>query len=398
MSRPLNKLGARSVQTRPSGKHSDGGGLWLVKTDQKSGYWVLRFTIHGRRREMGLGSIAIVSLKTVREDAAKWRAVAVAGLDPIVERERLAREAAHNLHLFNDVTCDCFEALKKSLKKEGKAGRWRSPLDLHVLPKLGKTPVSQIGQIDIRDALKGIWLSKPDVARKALNRISVVFKHAAALGLDVDLQAPTKARALLGAQGYKPEHIPAVPWPEVADFYASLNDGSLTHLALRLLILTGVRSAPLRFIRLDQIDGDVWTIPAQNMKGREGKTEDFRVPLSGEALRVIEQAKPLARDGWLFPSVRKGVISDATMARLMERRGMKERPHGFRSSLRDWMAEATTTPHEIAETVLGHRVGNAVERAYRRTDFLAQRRVIMEQWASVVTGKTDAEISLADAA
>jgi integrase len=134
------------------------------------------------------------------------------------------------------------------------------------------------------------------------------------------------------------------------------------------------------------------------MKGREGKTEDFRVPLSAEALRVIEQAKPLARDGCLFPSVRKGVISDATMARLMERRGMAERPHGFRSSLRDWMAEATNTPHEIAETVLGHSVGGTVERAYRRTDFLAQRRAIMEQWALVVTGKTDAANSLADAA
>lgn len=398
MSRPLNKLGARAVQTRPSGKHSDGGGLWLVKTDQKSGYWVLRFTIHGRRREMGLGSIAVVSLKAAREDATKWRAVAASGLDPIVERERLAREAARNLHLLKDLTDDCFEALKKSLKKEGKAGRWRSPLDLHVLPKLGKTPVSQIGQIDIRDALKGIWTTKPDPARKALNRISVVFKHAAALGLDVDLQAPAKARALLGAQGHKWEHIPAVPWPKVADFYASIGDGTVTHLALRLLILTGVRSAPVRFIRLDQIEGDVWTIPAQNMKGREGKTEDFRVPLSAEALRVIEQAKPLARDGWLFPSVRKGVISDATMSRLMERRGMKERPHGFRSSLRDWMAEATTTPHEIAETVLGHSVGTSVERAYRRTDFLAQRRAIMEQWALVVTGKAVAESSVADAA
>ena len=142
------------------------------------------------------------------------------------------------------------------------------------------------------------------------------------------------------------------------------------HLALRLLILTGVRSGPLRFLRLDQIEGDVWTIPGENMKGRVDATPDYRVPLSTEALATIEQAKPLAREGFLFPSVRKGVISDATMARLMERRQMEARPHGFRSSLRDWIAEATEAPHEIAETCLGHVVGGSVERAYRRTDYL----------------------------
>lgn len=112
------------------------------------------------------------------------------------------------------------------------------------------------------------------------------------------------------------------------------------------------------------------------MKGREGKTEDFRVPLSAEALRVIEQAKSLARDGWLFPSVRKGVISDATMSRLMERRGMKERPHGFRSSLRDWIAEATTTPHEIAETVFGHSVGNPIRPPCGQLTGYPHRRVV----------------------
>ena len=106
-----------------------------------------------------------------------------------------------------------------------------------------------------------------------------------------------------------------------------------------------------------------------------------------EALAIIEQAKPLARDGFLFPSVRKGGISDATMSRLMERRGMAARPHGFRASLRNWLAEATDTPHEIAETCLGHVVGGTVERAYRRTDYLEQRQVVMARWAKVVTGQ-----------
>lgn len=141
----------------------------------------------------------------------------------------------------------------------------------------------------------------------------------------------------------------------------------------------------MRFLHLDQIDGDVWTIPAEAMKGRKDTTEDFRVPLSAEALVVIEEAKAFERGGFVFPSVRKGVISDATMSRLMERRGVEARPHGFRTSLRTWLAECTDARHEVAETVLAHTVGGAVERAYRRTDFLEQRRVLMDQWAGQVT-------------
>lgn len=179
-----------------------------------------------------------------------------------------------------------------------------------------------------------------------------------------------------------------MPWKDVPAFYQSLSDGTVTHLALRLLILTGVRSGPLRYIREAQIDGDVWTIPGEAMKGRKNATSDFRVPLSSEALAVIEQTRRHARGGYLFPSIRKGVISDMTMSKFMERAKLDYRPHGFRSSLRDWIAETTDTPHEVAETVLGHTVGGAVERAYRRTDYLEQRRAVMEAWGKWVANST----------
>ena len=236
--------------------------------------------------------------------------------------------------------------------------------------------------------------SKAETARKALNRLAICLKHAAAVGLNVDLQATDKARALLGKQRHKAENIPAMPWADVPAFYASLSDGTVSHIALRLLILTGVRSGPLRFLRDEQINCDVWTIPGEAMKGRKGATADFRVPLPDAALAVVEQARQHARDGFLFPSVRKGVISDATMSRLMERAGMEARPHGFRSSLRDWIAEVTDTPHDIAETTLGHTVGGAVERAYRRTDFLEQRRKLLERWAQHVTGQNGTVVKL----
>ncbi|ACP23929.1 phage integrase-like protein contains catalytic core domain [Sinorhizobium fredii NGR234] len=395
MARPLNKLTAVAVKNASAGKHSDGGGLWLHKREDGGSQWILRVNVHGRRREMGLGSASDVSLKEAREAAERWRALVRSGLDPIKERQRQRREAARNLHCLDDIARDAFESRKAELKGDGIAGRWFSPLEIHVLPKLGKVPVVDIDQTDIRDVLAPIWHSKAETARKALNRLAICLKHAAALGLDVDLQATDKARALLGKQRHKIENIPAMPWQDVPGFFASLSDGSVTHLALRLLILTGVRSGPLRFLRDEQINGDVWTIPGEAMKGRKGATADFRVPLSDAALAVVEQARQHARDGFLFPSLRKGVISDATMSRLMERAGMEARPHGFRSSLRDWIAEATDTPHDIAETTLGHIVGGAVERAYRRTDFLEQRRQLMARWARHVTGQSGQVITLA---
>jgi integrase len=380
----MNRLSARAVATLGPGKYADGAGLWLHKRDDGGAQWVLRYTVHGRRREMGLGALAEVSLKEAREGADRWRAVVRGGKDPIKERERERREAARNIHLLKDIADDAFEARKAELKGDGKAGRWFTPLELHILPKLGKVPVGDIDQKDIRDTLAPIWHTKAETARKALNRLAICMRHAAALGLEVDLQATEKARALLGKQRHKKQNIPAMPWKEVPAFYASLNSGSITHLALRLLILTGVRSGPLRHIHEDQIDGDVWTIPGEAMKGRKDATPNFRVPLSSEALKVIAEARRLARDGYLFPNVRRGVLSDMAMSMLMQRAGLEYRPHGFRSSLRDWIAETTSTPHEVAEAVLGHVVGGAVERAYRRTDYLEQRQKVLEAWGKWV--------------
>jgi hypothetical protein len=183
MARPLHKLSAIQVKSLPPGKHGDGAGLWLNRRDDGGGQWFLRVTIHGRRREMGLGSAAEVSLKEARQSAERWRTVARQGIDPIKQREKERREGERNLHCLADVACDAFESRKAELKGDGKAGRWFSPLELHVLQKLGKVPVADISPIDIRDALRPIWHSKADTARKALNRLRIVLRHAAALGI-----------------------------------------------------------------------------------------------------------------------------------------------------------------------------------------------------------------------
>jgi integrase len=377
----MPKLSALAVKSAPPGKHEDGNGLRLVKREDGGGQWVLRYTLHGRRREMGLGGLASLSLKDAREMAAEYRTMVLRGLDPIEDRRRARQKAVRDRHLLRDVARDAFESRKAELKGDGIAGRWYSPLALHILPKLGKMPVTAITQVDIRDALEPIWQAKASTAGKAADRLKIVLDHAAALGLDVDLQAVAKAKKLLGRQRHEVTSIPSMPWREVPAFYATLSEPTLAHLALRLLILTGLRSRSVRFARIDEIDGGVWIVPAENMKARVGAAKDFRVPLSLEAQRVIDLARPHERGGYLFPSVRKGVISDATMSRMMERRGLEARPHGFRSSLRTWLAEETTAPHEVAEAVLAHVSDSKVVRTYRQTDYLEQRRDLLERWA-----------------
>ena len=193
----------------------------------------------------------------------------------------------------------------------GLAGRWDTPLRLHILPVLGKMHVEEITQNEIKHAIAPIWFEKAETARKAMSRTGIVLRHAAAAGYDVDLQATEKAKALLGAQVYVVTHVPSISWQDVPAFYASLDAGRITHLALRLTILTACRSAEIRFINLNELNGDVWTIPATRTK----TGNEHRVPLSKEALTIISQAQVFRRDGYLFPNRNKGMISDMTMSR-----------------------------------------------------------------------------------
>lgn len=403
MAAPIYAMTAAQVRNAPPGKHSDGGGLYLYRL-RTGTRWVFRFTLGGKRHEMGLGGYPALSLADARKMADRHRAVLQTGADPIENRqnEQRATQAHHEANnpdarkrrLLNTIAPLTFESRKTQLKDDGKAGRWYSPLQKHVLPALGKKPVGEISGTEIAKALKPIWHRQPDVARKAITRLGACLSYARAQGLDVDRNAVADARELLGKQMHVAEHIPAMDWRKVPAFYQSLEGGDAVQMALQLLILTGVRSKPLRFAHTDQIDAGVWTIPAELVKGNKGKTTDFRVPLSDEAQRIVERACTVARDGFLFPGLRKGVISDASMARHMERLGLDERPHGFRSSFRTWADESTNTAYEVKETALGHKVGSIVSRAYQRTDYLDERALLAARWATHLTGTTGKVIQL----
>lgn len=372
-----HKLSDAKLRACPKGTQLfDGAGLHFIKREGGACYWKLRYTCRGRRRDMGLGSYPDTTLSEARELARAARLQAKAGVDPILERER-AQIASNTLAEVFDAM---FETRKADLKSDASVARWDGPVRLHVLPKLGTIPITELTQHDLKRALAPIWHTKVDTAAKALSRAGMAIEHAAAMGLDVDMQIVAKARALLGKQHHEAKHIPAMPFAEVPAYYSTLGKDT-TDLALRFTILTGLRSSAVRNAHTDWIEGDVMTVPAVHMKGTKNKSSDFRVPLPPEALAVVA----LASDGLLFPAKNGKPISDMTMSRRMERAGLEYRPHGFRSSLRDW-CEKHAVRYEVAEACLAHTVGGKVERSYRRTDYLDERAEVMAKWDAHVVG------------
>ncbi|GAA0325882.1 site-specific integrase [Sphingomonas oligophenolica] len=370
-----NVLTQMSAKALDRGKHADGQGLWLVKRDKVFGKWTLRLVVCGTRREMGLGRWPDVSIAEARDRAAVARKSLRDGSDPIADR-RKAKRTIRKLTL-REAIDGCFEAKKAELKRDGDAGRWMSPLNVHIIPKLGEVPIEDVDQHQLIDVLRPIWHDKSDSARKALNRLNMTLKHAAALGLNVDLQAPMKARALLGKQRHTAEHIPSLPYADAPAFYASLvRSEGIAALALRFLILTVARTSEVRCATFDEFEADIWNLPAARTKtGR-----DRRIPLTGEAVAIVAKARSQGNGEYLFPSMGGKPLSDAGMAAIMKRQSLTARPHGFRATFRTWVEEKTDTPFEVKESALGHVVDSDVVRAYQRSDRFERRRALMLLW------------------
>lgn len=397
MARIRNQLTAVAIRKAGPGKLEDGGGLRLYKTEG-SGRWVFRYTFSGMRREMGLGSLDDLTLAQARSVRDKWASVLASGLDPITERKRQRAETAAELSrsdpTFEELALTVFESKKASLRGEGTRGRWFSPLATHIIPRLGKRRISQIDQTDIAEALRPIWHDKPATAEKAFHRMRIIFRKAKLMGLDADPFAVEAAAHILGDVKRKVEHIAATPWREVPAVYARLNRSGASFRCLRWMILTATRSESARGARFSEIEGDVWTIPAERMKGTQGDVEPFRVPLSSEALRLLEEFKKSATGDLMFPSYRSGYISSTALQKVLNEMGEAGRPHGFRTSFRSWVQDTEAASFDVAETALAHRVGSTVERSYARSDLLDQRRVLMERWSTFVTGETAKVVKL----
>lgn len=394
-----NKLTATEIKNTKSGRLFDGGGLYLKKTDG-SGRWLYRFQLDGKRREMGLGSLDQVSLKEARAKRDAAAKIVADGRDPI-DAQRLAaeieREARNKTDpTFAEATDITFEAKRSSLRGGGEQGRWRSPIDTHMIPVLGRKRMTQIPQAEVQKALAPIWNAKPDTARKAMNRTRQIFHHCRMIGIDCHEETVERAAYALGKRTNTSEPIPATPWRKVPEVYAELEGRGVSGKCLQLIILTHLRGTPVRGARKDELDEPtgIWTVPAERMKGQVGKVEDFRVPLSIEAQRIWTEMAEMTGD-FLFPGTgKKKAISVNALLHTLNTIGEAGRPHGFRSSFRDWVAETRAGSFEAAETALSHRFASKVQRSYERTDYLDERRALSEKWARFVTGETASVVGL----
>ena len=376
----MTKLSARRVETlKEPGFYGDGDGLYLSVKPSGAKSWILRTVVHGRRRDLGVGSSDLVSLAEARDKSREWRKIARQGGDPYASRSRSVT--------FEEATVEYHRILSQSFRSEKHSTQWLAGMRTHVFSAFGDKMISGIGVADVRKTLEPIWVTKHETARRIKQRIEAVFDWARAEGYYLPENPARGIKRVLKPHPRNPIHLPSMPWTELPAFYASLNlrDG-VSARTLQFIILTAVRSGEARGARWAEIKGRDWTIPADRMKtGRE-----HVVPLSPEAMRILNQMRALDRN-YIFPQ--RGYCTDGTgkaqsinvfqaLYRRMGREGFTT--HGFRSTFRDWCAEATEVPREIAEAALAHVPGQ-VERAYRRSSLLERRRQLMERWAEYVT-------------
>ena len=388
-----NKLTALQVKNAGLGKHADGGGLYLViRHDARA--WVYRFSLFGKRREMGLGNLGLGEARKAR-DAAE--ALVKQGVDPVADRAATAVNARIEAQkidpTFEEMALTVFEEHKETLRGGGQRGRWMSPLTLYIFPKIGRVPMSRITSDQIKAALAPIWRTKHPTAIKAVQRTKLVFTKARLRGADCDPFTVEMAREALGVVNRQTAHIVSTPWQDIPDLFAKLDAGTPTCAAIRFAMLTLVRSAGVRGAMFSEIEGDVWTVPALRMKGKEGKAKDFRVPLSTAALEAATTCADWSST-YCFPGVTKGCVSDQALTKQLDRLGEAGRVHGFRTSFRSWVQDTDACSWEVAETILAHTIGNKVERSYARSDILDRRRVAMQKWADFVTGQTGKVVQL----
>lgn len=376
----MGKLTAAKIRSiSEAGRYADGDGLLLDMNGKQSGRWLLRVQSGGKRRDIGLGSLKNVSLADARAAAFLTRQKIAQGIDPVAER----KQERQIIPTFRDAALAVHQAHQEGWKNGKHQKQWLATLETYAFPSLGNLTVDQIEGPAIRDVLAPIWLSKPETARRVRQRIGTVLDWACAKGFRAT-EAPMRSLSKgLPRQPKKDGHFAALPYAHVPAFLARLKERhSAGRLALEALILTAARSGEIRGATWSELDleAGVWTVPAVRMKmGRI-----HCVPLCSAAVDVFKRAKALkvAASDLVFPGQNlKKPLSDMTLLKILRDMDLDVTVHGFRSAFRDWVAEQTDYPGEVAEAALAHTVANKVEVAYRRTDFMDKRRSLMNEWA-----------------
>ena len=374
----LNRDQVRDL-TAP-GRYSDGDGLILKISPSGGKSWIMRVQVNGCRRDIGLGDVRDVTLRDARAAAADLRKLARAGIDPLLERKKQTIA----IPTFEKAAKQVHAELIKGWKNGKHTDQWLTTLENYAYPKLGKLRVDQIEGPLIRDVLAEIWLEIPETARRVKQRIGTVLDWSYSKGFR-STEAPMRSISKgLPRQPRKNGHHAAMPHQDLPNFLARLRSKpfNVGRLALEALILTATRSGEVRGARWKELNDDftIWTIPPERMKAGVAHS----VPLSRQATEVFRQAaRTRIKDcDLVFPGqISKSPLSDMTLLEILRGLEIPATVHGFRSTFRDWIAEETHYPREVAEAALAHTLENKVEAAYRRTDFFAKRRKLMEDWA-----------------
>jgi len=391
----IHKLNPAKVKNAKQGKHEDGGGLRLVVSKAGAKKWILRVTVNGKRREMGLGSFPDISLAAAREEASEGRKLARKGTDPIEAR----RVEVRVVPTFVSCAAQYIRAHRRGWKNRKHAHQWVRTLKTYARPVIGSTPVNEVSTDQVLQILQPVWTEKTETAKRVQGRIESILDFAAARGLREPIN-PARWRGHLDTLLPRPSsvktvrHHPAMPYGRTPAFYALLkNNSDTSSAALRLKILTATRTGEVLKAEWSEFDLDkaTWTIPASRMKSKA----EHRVPLTDEAIGLLNSLPRIKGCEFLFVSVRyTNPLSDMSLLSLMRRMGFGVAgdkgdyvPHGFRSTFRDWAGEVSHYPRDVAEMALAHTVGDKVEAAYRRGDLFDKRRAMMRDWSDYVTSQ-----------
>lgn len=373
---------------------ADGGGLYLQVMPRGTKSWLVRFSFAGKARALGLGSINALTLADARQEAAEIRRQVALGFDPKLERERRVREQVlARSRTFRSCAEELIKALESKHRNKKAHAQWKSSLGTYVYPIMGDVPVSEVSVNMVLAVLNqnGAWLKKNETMRRVRGRIERVLGWAAVMGYRPEGNPARYENFLsevLPAVSRPRKHHAALHYSKVPGFVRDIvhEPPSISTAALRFVIYTAARTGEVIGARHDEIDlaSRLWVIPGARTKS--GRVH--RVPLTDSALNVLAQLQPRDPSGFVFPGAKNGrPISNMSMLQFMRRRvGGTAVPHGFRSSFRDFCAEKTNAPREIAEAALAHVLENKTEAAYQRGDLLERRRSLMEEWCAYCDG------------
>jgi integrase len=390
MARASNRLTAIAVtKAIKPGFYADGHGLYLRVGPTGGKSWVFRYRRDGRLHDMGLGPTHTISLADARLKALGLRHQRLTGIDPLAaKRELSARERAAEAKVMTFRQCAeaYITAHRAGWKNPKHAKQWPATLDAYAYPVFGALPVQAVDVALVMKAIEPIWQTIPETASRVRGRVESVLDWATARGYRKG-ENPARWRGHLEnllpkkSKVSQVEHHAALPYAEIGSFMVELcQQGGVAARALEFSILTAARTSEVTGARWDEFNltERLWIVPAERMKA----SKEHRVPLSDAALAIIERMAESRAGEAVFPGGKAGGLSDMAMTMAMRRMGRGDLTvHGFRSTFRDWAAEQSSFPHEVAEMALAHMVASAVERAYRRGDLLPKRRQLMAAWA-----------------